>query len=179
MPTNPYKPRLNFLKDFMRLANKSYRQIAELTKGGGPQIPFFLQNDNMRISDVYRIVEALGYEVSFSLTDESGQMPVREIESKTGRRLDFLTNALKRYRITKRNVSEALGLHYATVIHMFQVDDTSIQHLWEIADKFNLALHIDIYPADNFFASEETLPGSRVVSTINWINVQYTSEAHP
>ena len=83
--------------------------------GMSPQNIFaYFQRDDMRLSLAQRVVDRLGYELSFSLERETqSSLCEVEIELPQGmNRLAFLRIALQKYGISRKDLAEKLGLNY-------------------------------------------------------------------
>lgn len=149
---------LGFLEDFMHVTGACQADMARalgLTRGG---ISHAFRSDDMKISMCYRFVDSLGYDLEFKLEKEdykyvSDSVTVRITmkeepidDPSSNVYLRFLSTALLRYHISKKDLAETLQITYNTVRHWFMVDDIYISHIYRIARLFDLSLRIAIKP---------------------------------
>ena len=139
---------LQFLESLMASIGVSKPELARLM-GMSPQNIFaYFQRDDMRLSLAQRVVDRLGYELSFSLERETqSSLCEVEIELPQGTdRLAFLRIALKKYGISRKDLAEKLGLNYTGVNRWFHVDDMAISYIFDIAELYGLKVKTIIKP---------------------------------
>ena len=101
--------------------------------------------DNCMLSNVHKLVEAYGYEVTFTLVKRKPIGLTMTIDRAKGiRRLDFLRDASRRYNISKREMAETLNMSQSTIFHWFDIDDCYIKHIRSIAAAHDLMLLVEI-----------------------------------
>lgn len=143
---------LKFLYDFAAEMNLTVGDLAARMGLSRQSVYYWFKKDDVKISNIYRLFDVLGYEIRFSLTDMKEEAnPNVKVTSKlyspeTPKNLDFLTIALNQYRINKTDLCRDLNLG-ATTIYSWQVhDDCFMSYIFRIAEMRGLRLNIDINP---------------------------------
>lgn len=166
MPKKKDSNCLQFLRELIRISGYTYKEIADMSQGQVTQIPYYLNVDSCKLSHALNICNTIGYRMTMEMVDENGKYIVNEnARVRSGKRLDFLRNALARFGIAQKDVAEKMGLHANTLIYNFQVDDMSIPRIYEIAAALDLELLINITPIEACRQGDERR-GCHVVTTI-------------
>lgn len=72
-----------------------------------------------------------------------------ERESMTGKRLEFLASALKRYNIYREEISPKMGIGTTTIYYWLSHDDVFISYIYQLAEVAGLKVSIKITPNKN------------------------------
>jgi hypothetical protein len=145
--------RLQFLLDFMNVAGLNPVDVARILKTSVPTVRHWLKEnvDDTKLSYVYRIAAYTGFKFDLLLTrsgkegtgaipvniDDYIQLPGEQYRPKT---MSFLTLALRRYGLTKKDVAEATGLSYSSIAYFFSSDDISISRILDIANSMDFCI---------------------------------------
>ena len=145
--------RLQFLTDFMNSAGINCVDVANIICGSVPAVRHWFKEgvDDTKLSYVYRIAEYTGYKFDLLLTrsgkEGSGSIPIDVDdfihlpgEIYKPKIMSFLTLALRRYGLSKRDVATATGLAYSTIVYFFHTDDISISRIFDIANCMDFCL---------------------------------------
>ena len=147
---------LKFMTDFMEETGLTTASVAELVGISRQAVYYWFKKDNVRISMIYKLFEAYGYKIEFDLIKErptEGE-PARvemevERESKTGKRLEFLASALKRYNIYREEISPKMGIGTTTIYYWLSHDAVFISYIYQLAEMAGLKVSIKITPNKN------------------------------
>ena len=145
--------RIQFLEDFVNTAGINLVDVASILGLSVPAVRHWFKEDvdDTRLSYVYRIAEHTGYKFDLLLTrsgkeatgvipvdvDDFIRLPGENYRPKT---MSFLTVALRRYGITKKQVAEATGLSHSTIAYFYSIDDISIGRVFDIAYCLNFSI---------------------------------------
>ena len=144
---------LKFLTDFMEETGLTTASVAELVGISRQAVYYWFKKDNVRLSMIYKLFEAYGYKIEFDLIKERPvegetarvEMEV-EREQKSGKRLEFLASALKRYNIYREEISPKMGIGGTTIYYWLSHDDVFISYIYQLAEVAGLKLTIKITP---------------------------------
>ena len=67
-------------------------------------------------------------------------------KQKTGKRLEFLASALKRYNIYREDISPKMGIGNTTIYYWLSHDDVFISYIYKLAELAGLIVTIRITP---------------------------------
>ena len=147
---------LKFLTDFMEETGLTTASVAELVGISRQAVYYWFKKDNVRISMIYKLFEAYGYKIEFDLIKvrptegEPARVEMEvERESKTGKRLEFLASALKRYNIYREEISPKMGIGITTIYYWLSHDDVFISYIYQLAEVAGLKVSIKITPNKN------------------------------
>lgn len=145
--------RLQFLLDFMNAAGLNPVDVANIIGTTVPAVRHWFKDDvdDTKLSYVYQIAEHEGYKFDLLLTrsskegtgvisvdvDDFIRLPGDNYRPKT---MSFLTVALKRYGITKKELAKATGLSYSTITYFYSVDDITISRILDIANSLDFCV---------------------------------------
>ena len=144
--------RLQFLYDFMRLSGITILKVAELTGLTRQSVYHWFDRDDMKLSQLHRVLELCGCRLTLSLDMEIPQeksfvvvnMSLPNPDS--SRRLGFLKMAMDRYDISRDRLAGLLGVGTSTVSRWLTSDDCFISYIFSSAELLGLKLTIDIVP---------------------------------
>ena len=147
---------LKFLTDFMEETGLTTASVAELVGISRQAVYYWFKKDNVRISMIYKLFEAYGYKIDFDLIKDRPtegepakvEMEV-EREKKTGKKLEFLASALKRYNIYREDISPKMGIGNTTIYYWLSHDDVFISYIYQLAEVAGLRVSIKITPNKN------------------------------
>ena len=147
---------LKFLTDFMEETGLTTASVAELVGISRQAVYYWFKKDNVRISMIYKLFEAYGYKIEFDLIKDRPtegepakvEMEV-EREKKTGKKLEFLASALKRYNIYREDISPKMGIGNTTIYYWLSHDDVFISYIYQLAEVAGLRVSIKITPNKN------------------------------
>ena len=130
----------------MNVAGINCVDVAKIIGGTVPAVRhWFKENvDDTKLSYVYRVAEYTGYKFDLLLTrsgkEAAGTIPVDvddfirlPSENYRPKVMSFLTLALRRYGLTKKNLATATGLSYSTITYFYSIDDITISRIFHIA----------------------------------------------
>ena len=144
---------LKFLTDFMEETGLTTASIAELVGISRQAVYYWFKKDDVKISMIYNLFEAYGYKIEFDLIKERAAdgEPARvemavERKQTTGKRLEFLASALKRYNIYREDISPKMGIGNTTIYYWLSHDDVFISYIYQLAEVAGLRLSIKITP---------------------------------
>ena len=144
---------LKFMTDFMEEAGLTTASVAELVGISRQAVYYWFKKDDVKISMIYNLFEAYGYNIEFDLIKErpSEGEPARvemEVQRKqtTGKRLEFLASALKRYNIYREDISPKMGIGNTTIYYWLSHDDVFISYIYKLAEVAGLKVVIKITP---------------------------------
>ena len=144
---------LKFLTDFMEETGLTTASVAELVGISRQAVYYWLKKDDVKISMIYNLFEAYGYKIEFDLIKERAAdgEPARvemavERKQTTGKRLEFLASALKRYNIYREDISPKMGIGNTTIYYWLSHDDVFISYIYQLAEVAGLRLSIKITP---------------------------------
>lgn len=147
---NRHCKNLSFLEEFL---NRTKTSIADLAKNMGmtrQALSFWLTIDDAQLSKVKQAINACDYDIQFSLNSKEQQVMQTSIQLKDGENLDdleFLREAMSKYKFTIKDIAEKLDVAYNSVrVWLNTNNDIKMSQLYEIAEKFNLILNIKITP---------------------------------
>ena len=144
--------RLRFLYDFMRLSGVTIAKVAELTGLTRQSVYHWFDRDDMKISQLHRVLELCGCRLTFSLDRELPQEKSFVVvnmslpEADPPKRLGFLKMAMDRYDISRDRLADLLGVGCSTVSRWLASDDCFISYIFESAELLGLKLTISIEP---------------------------------
>ena len=145
--------RLKFLTDFMEETGLTTASVAELVGISRQAVYYWFKKDDVKISMIYNLFEAYGYKIEFDLIKERAAdgEPARvemavERKQTTGKRLEFLASALKRYNIYREDISPKMGIGNTTIYYWLSHDDVFISYIYQLAEVAGLRLSIKITP---------------------------------
>ena len=144
---------LKFLTDFMEETGLTTAAIAEMVGISRQAVYYWFKKDDVKISMIYNLFEAYGYKIEFDLIKERAAdgEPARvemavERKQTTGKRLEFLASALKRYNIYREDISPKMGIGNTTIYYWLSHDDVFISYIYQLAEVAGLRLSIKITP---------------------------------
>ena len=144
---------LKFLTDFMEETGLTTASVAELLGISRQAVYYWFKKDDVKISMIYNLFEAYGYKIEFDLIKERAAdgEPARvemavERKQTTGKRLEFLASALKRYNIYREDISPKMGIGNTTIYYWLSHDDVFISYIYQLAEVAGLRLSIKITP---------------------------------
>ena len=144
---------LKFLTDFMEETGLTTASVAELVGISRQAVYYWFKKDDVKISMIYNLFEAYGYKIEFDLIKERAAdgEPARvemavERKQTTGKRLEFLASALKRYNIYREDISPKMGIGNTTIYYWLSHDDVFISYIYQLAEVAGLRLSIKITP---------------------------------
>ena len=127
--------------------------VAELVGISRQAVYYWFKKDDVKISMIYNLFEAYGYKIEFDLIKERAAdgEPARvemavERKQTTGKRLEFLASALKRYNIYREDISPKMGIGNTTIYYWLSHDDVFISYIYQLAEVAGLRLSIKITP---------------------------------
>lgn len=144
--------RLGFLVRFMNQLGLSTTDVANALGQSRQSVCRWFTNDDCMISKVHAIAEHYGYELQMSFDQDyekkgKSWVKIEQIinygniigEEFVPHRLTPLNIALARSGISKTQLASDLGLTWQNVSRWFKesVDDTSMKHIYEIAELYN------------------------------------------
>jgi len=140
---------LRFLVRFFEETNMSISQAADVLGSTRQSVYFWLVKDDARFSVVNDLIEKCGYSLSFELIKKRVEDSLISIEvphKKDEKRLSFFSDALKKYGITKEDLSSKLDIGLTAVYYWFRVDDCFISYIFKTAQLYDLNVKIHIRP---------------------------------
>lgn len=144
---------LKFLIDFMEETGLTTASVAELVGISRQAVYYWFKKDNVRISMIYKLFEACGYKIEFDLIKarptegEPAMVEMKvEREKKSGKNLEFLASALKRYNINREEIQPKMGLGRTTIYYWLSHDDVFISYIYQLAEIAGLKVSIKITP---------------------------------
>ena len=147
---------LKFLTDFMEETGLTTASVAELVGISRQAVYYWFKKDDVKISMIYNLFEAYGYKIEFDLIKERAAdgEPARvemavERKQTTGKRLEFLASALKRYNIYREDISPKMGIGNTTIYYWLSHDDVFISYIYQLAEVAGLKVSIKITPNKN------------------------------
>ena len=147
---------LKFLTDFMEETGLTTASVAELVGISRQAVYYWFKKDNVRISMIYKLFEAYGYRIEFDLIKErptEGEPAMVEMkverEKKSGKKLEFLASALKRYNINREEIQPKMGIGTTTIYYWLSHDDVFISYIYQLAEVARLKVSIKITPDKN------------------------------
>lgn len=145
--------RMQFLLDFMNTAGLNPVDVAKILGTSVPAVRHWFKEDvdDTKLSYVYRIAEHEGYKFDLLLTrsgkestgaiavdvDDFIRLPGEQYRPKV---MSFLTVALRRYGITKKELAETTGLSYSTISYFYSIDDISVSRVLDIANSMDFSV---------------------------------------
>lgn len=152
-PVKPGFRRMQFLLDFMNAAGINCVDVAKIIGGSVPGVRHWFREDvdDTKLSNVYRIAEFTGYKFDLLLTrsgkEAAGIIPVDvddfirlPNDNYRPKVMSFLTLALRRYGLTKKDLAAATGLAYSTFTYFYSTDDISISRIFDIANSLDFCV---------------------------------------
>ena len=144
---------LKFLTDFMEETGLTTASVAELLGISRQAVYYWFKKDDVKISVIYKLFEVYGYKIEFDLIKERNsegepakvEMQVQR-KQKTGKRLEFLASALKRYNIYREDISPKMGIGNTTIYYWLSHDDVFISYIYKLAELAGLKVTIRITP---------------------------------
>lgn len=137
----------------MKVAGINTNEAARILGITGPTVRhWFLENvDDTKLSYVYRIAEHTGYKFDLLLTrsgsegtgaiavdiDDFIHLPGDNYKPKV---MSFLTIAMRRYGINKRQLAQATGLSVSSITYFYSTDDISISRIIDIANRLDFCV---------------------------------------
>ena len=146
---------LKFLEDFMQLMNLSVNDVAEKMHMTRQAVYFWFIQDDAAVSKLQRTFDALGYDITFSYVPNTPvEDPGADVQMKLklseepiyGPRIDFLSKAIKMYRIRKVDVQKKMKISPSTILYWQTKDDILISKAIEFAKAADLKLVIRVKP---------------------------------
>jgi DNA-binding XRE family transcriptional regulator len=143
---------LRFLVDFMKAAGVTTNQAAQLMGVSRQAVHHWFVKDDMKVSQIQRLLELCGYRIEFELQKETAvsSLPVRVTMSVVNpagpQRLAFLKTALDRHDVSRDDLSTRLGVGKATLYNWFKADDCFLSYVYAIAVAEDMKLDIRIAP---------------------------------
>ena len=143
---------LRFLVDFMKAAGVTTNQTAQLMGVSRQAVHHWFVKDDMKVSQIQRLLELCGYRIEFELQKETAvsSLPVRVTMSVVNpagpQRLAFLKTALDRHDVARDDLATRLGVGKATLYNWFKADDCFLSYVYAIAVAENMKLDIRIAP---------------------------------
>jgi transcriptional regulator with XRE-family HTH domain len=144
---------LKFLTDFMEETGLTTASVAELLGISRQAVYYWFKKDDVKISVIYKLFEVYGYKIEFDLIKErtsEGEPAKVEMQvqrkQKTGKRLEFLASALKRYNIYREDISPKMGIVNTTIYYWLSHDDVFISYIYKLAELAGLKVTIRITP---------------------------------
>ena len=144
---------LKFLTDFMEETGLTTASVAELLGISRQAVYYWFKKDDVKISVIYKLFEVYGYKIEFDLIKErtsEGEPAKVEMQvqrkQKTGKRLEFLASALKRYNIYREDISPKMGIGNTTIYYWLSHDDVFISYIYKLAELAGLKVTIRITP---------------------------------
>ena len=143
---------LRFLVDFMKAAGVTTNQAAQLMGVSRQAVHHWFVKDDMKVSQIQRLLELCGYRIEFELQKETAvsSLPVRVTMSVVNpagpQRLAFLKNALDRHDVVRDDLAARLGVGKATLYNWFKADDCFLSYVYAIAVAEDMKLDIRIAP---------------------------------
>ncbi len=145
---------LKFLDDFMKRMSISIQDIAKAMNISRQAVYYWFVHDDATLSKMQNLFDVLGYDLVFSLTREQAEYKQDNVQIKMamqeepifGPRLDFLTKAIRIYKIRKTEVSAKMKISATTIYYWQTHDDCLISNLFEFARVAGLTLNISITP---------------------------------
>ena len=143
---------LRFLVDFMKAAGVTTNQAAQLMGVSRQAVHHWFVKDDMKVSQIQRLLELCGYRIEFELQKETAvsSLPVRvtmSVVNPSGpQRLAFLKNALDRHDVSRDDLATRLGVGKATLYNWFKADDCFLSYVYAIAVAEDMKLDIRIAP---------------------------------
>ena len=102
---------------------------------------------------IYKLFEAYGYRIEFDLAKarptegEPAMVEMKvEREKKSGKKLEFLASALKRYNINREEIQSKMGIGSTTIYYWLSHDDVLISYIYQLAEITGLKVSIKITP---------------------------------
>lgn len=148
----PYK-RLAFLREYMASQGISVKDAGEVCGMTGPAISAAFKADDMKISNVIKIIESAGFVLNIFLTTDSTVLlfPERRpnfdavfYNNKKLDRLAFLYYFLNIQKISIPALAEKIGAGQATIYYAFQQDNILMSRLYQIAEVLGCSLLISV-----------------------------------
>lgn len=145
---------LKFLDDFMKRMSISIQDIAKVMNISRQAVYYWFVHDDATLSKMQDLFDILGYDLVFSLTRDQEEDKQTNVQIKMamqeepifGPRLDFLTKAIRIYKIRKTEVSAKMKISATTIYYWQTHDDCLISNLFEFARVAGLTLNISITP---------------------------------
>jgi DNA-binding XRE family transcriptional regulator len=143
---------LRFLVDFMKAAGVTTNQAAQLMGVSRQAVHHWFVKDDMKVSQIQRLLELCGYRIEFELQKETAvsSLPVRvtmSVVNPSGpQRLAFLKTALDRHDVSRDDLATRLGVGKATLYNWFKADDCFLSYVYAIAVAEDMKLDIRIAP---------------------------------
>lgn len=151
--------KLKFLKNFISTMNMSYDECSELLGVTKANISYLINSgDDMRLSDIRKIIESKGYRLQILMTTKEDEMDINVMEEDDfiltddlklkPKPLAFLTIAMRRYGITREELASRLGLASTSISYWLnQTQDMWLSRILQCAQVMNLNVKFTILQA--------------------------------
>lgn len=126
---------LAFFKEFLSATGVAYPELAERIGLSTNALFYWFRSDDIRLSLMMNVAEALGYHLYISLSDDPIDMiNIEQQVSRDGltvrvKRLNFLTVAMREQGVTKIELAARIGRTRDTVTYWYIKDDITIKNL--------------------------------------------------
>ncbi len=140
--------RLGFLLEILDLKGIAKTELAARLKVSQQSVFKFFKNDNMKLSYAIHVMDVLGYNLVVYLEKDGDDMRsiienVTKILKPDERKLlTFLLIAFKKYNIDATSLAPKIGFYKTGVMRWFRVDDILLSRLYQVAEAYDLKLHI-------------------------------------
>ena len=184
--SDPTKPKtqfmkMKFLKNFINAMNMSYDDCSELLGVTRANISYLLNSgDDMRLSDIRKIIESKGYRLQILMTTKEDEMDVNVMDEDDfiltddlklkPKPLSFLTIAMRRYGITREELASRLGLASTSISYWLnQTQDMWLSRILQCAQVMNLNVKFTVVQAAE---PPRPAPGELIFATDMHIRMQ-------
>ena len=145
--------KMGFFVDLLNLSHISYDNAAALAGMSKSCIYYWITVDNAKLSQVMNVIEGLGYSLRIILSRNEGDdakitpVDINDLLMSNNckpKRLSFLTIALVKYAISKKDLASRLNVTNKTIGYYFSQDDILISRIFDIAKACDLSVNFDI-----------------------------------
>lgn len=147
---------MKFVDAFIKQIGLSEKDAAEKAGIVRQTIYHWFGKDDAMLSSIEDFIKGCGYKLTLSLTKMSNDignatLTINQKEQPAednGKRLGFLSNAIDRYGLIRKDIAAMLGLGYTSVYYWFKNDDTYVSYIFKIAEAYGFKVNIKIDPID-------------------------------
>ena len=143
---------LRFLTDFMDELKLPMATIAETAGLTRQTIYYWLTKDDAKLSSVLNLFDSFEYDLIFDLVKSRPQgeadVDIFVRREKGTKRLSFLDDCLRRYKVNRAQMLRDMQLSHATLGTWLKADDIFISYIYRIAETCGLTVKITIRPKE-------------------------------
>ena len=168
---------LAFFKDFLTSTNVQIKDLAPMIGISRSAVHHWFRTDDINLSNLVSAAEVLGYKVYISISDDPNEMhPSTSAQvinglPVTSKRMYFLSHALKKAKINRKDFAGMLNFSISAVSYWFYKDDTTLGNIIMCARvlKQNLNFRFVKTAEQAVISRDEIIINSSVMSTRNYL----------